>query len=127
MEKEVYYKFSKSGGKGGQHVNKTETKVFLYFDYENSDTLSENEKKKIKQLATAFFSSEGHLMFYADNSRSREKNRDEVNKKLSNTLRSIFKKKKKRIRTKPTKASKEKRLKEKKQKGDIKSKRKKIR
>ncbi|WP_421762614.1 alternative ribosome rescue aminoacyl-tRNA hydrolase ArfB [Ekhidna sp.] len=114
IRKEVVISTARSGGPGGQHVNKVETKVVLRFNVEKSNILSELEKSIIKTAHGSKMTKEGELIITADGKRSQLKNKEIAFKKLDRLLAKAFIKKKKRKPTQPTKAAKRKRFDEKK-------------
>ena len=111
---ELIYKASRSSGAGGQNVNKVSTKVELSFDVMNSFILSEEEKLLLKEKASSKINSEGILKLTSQTERTQLGNKEVVTDKFYKLLQKIFTKKKKRIPTKVSKATKEKRLEEKK-------------
>ena len=112
--RELSFKAVRSSGAGGQHVNKTSSKVELYFDLEASEGLLEEEKARlIKKLATRL-TKENLLILNIEESRSQHKNKELVIAKFFELLRENIKKPKPRKKTKPSKAAKLKRLKAKK-------------
>jgi len=124
--KEVRIKTSLSGGKGGQNVNKVNTKVELYWNPSQSEILDEEAKNKIALKLQSKLSKEGELRIVSEEARSQLKNKEKAISKFYSLLASCFKDKKKRKATKPTKASKEKRLEGKKKRKDTKAGRKKF-
>lgn len=123
-ERELQFDYIRASGPGGQNVNKVATAVQLRFNVNNS-SLSEDVKKRLIHLAGKRMTSEGVLLIEAKRFRTQEQNREDVLQRFVELVRKSFIKPKARRKTKPTKASKEARLKEKKRKGDIKSLRKK--
>jgi len=121
---ELDYKAVRSSGPGGQHANKTATKVELSFDIENSGALSEKEKNRILDKLPGRINKEGILKMNSENSRSQHTNKEIVTQNFLFEIKEALKKPKRRKKTKPTKASKIRRLKAKKKKSEIKANRK---
>ncbi len=110
FDREYTIHTSRSSGPGGQHVNKTETKVELRFDIDQSDCLNEEEKRVLKEKLKRRISSDGILFVYAQERRSQLMNKKLAEKRFMQYLTTALKKPKKRIPTKPTKKSVKKRL-----------------
>ena len=113
-EDEIEFQFSRSSGKGGQNVNKVETKVEIHWNINNSKAFSEEEKEKIKQSLAKRINQEGDLIIRSEEERSQLKNRRIALEKLNEMIKEALKPEEERISTKPSKAIKERRLKEKK-------------
>ena len=117
---EIDFRFARSGGKGGQNVNKVETKVELRFNIRGSRSFTDKDLEHLlKRLATKIDSS-GNLSVIAQRSRSQFDNREEAVTKFTELLRKALQPQKKRIATKVGKASKEKRIQSKKRRGETK-------
>jgi ribosome-associated protein len=120
---EVEVSTSRSSGPGGQNVNKVNTRVSLTFHIGNSAVLTEEQKQLIHLKWATKISNEGYLQVHAQEKRSQLANKELAIKKLLELLTKAFTKKKKRKSTAPTRASKEKRLKGKKVRGEVKQQR----
>lgn len=107
---ECDFKAVRSSGPGGQHVNKTSTKVMLHWDLDASVVFDEDQKERLKKRLSSKLTSENQLVLSYDQSRSQHKNKQEVFKNLVRLLEKALVKPKKRKKTKPTLASKRRRL-----------------
>jgi ribosome-associated protein len=110
FEKECTFRTARSGGKGGQHVNKVETKVMLAFSIAASALFDENEKATLYRKLAARLTQEGVLQVSSDKERSQLKNKTIAIARAIALLEKALKPVKPRKKTKPTKASVEKRL-----------------
>lgn len=111
---ELKFKAVRSSGAGGQHVNKTSSKVELHFLVEFSEALSEEEKTRILKKLANKITQAGELVLQSDSSRSQHKNKEDVILRFLNLIKDALKKRKPRKKTKPSRAAREKRLKKKK-------------
>ncbi|MGA0559547.1 alternative ribosome rescue aminoacyl-tRNA hydrolase ArfB [Larkinella sp. VNQ87] len=123
---ELQFQFARSGGKGGQNVNKVATKAELYFDIPNSAVLTADEKAVLLEKLANKVTSEGVLVLYHQTERTQLGNRDKVTEKFYQLIRKAFEKPKPRKATKPTKASREEKKQEKQRRGEVKAGRRKV-
>ncbi len=123
LQQEINFKAVKSSGPGGQHVNKTASKVVASFDIPNSRAINEEEKTLLLNKLSSRLSKEGVLNLESSSSRSQHKNKDVVIDRMMEVILGALKKSKPRKKTKPSKASKLKRLREKKMRSEKKDQR----
>jgi len=114
IHRELQFKAMRSSGAGGQHVNKVSSKVELTFNISTSQGLSDREKQRILLKLQSRLTQDSALILQCDEARSQHRNKDLVVKRFFDMLKNALIIPKKRKATKPTKTSKEKRLKSKK-------------
>lgn len=107
---EIKWQTTRSGGAGGQNVNKVETAVILYFDIAGSGAFTDAQKALIQQKLANRINSDGQLMVKAQTHRTQLENKKAAQQKLQALITLALQKKKARIATKPTKAAQAKRV-----------------
>lgn len=119
-ESEIGLQFIRASGPGGQNVNKVSTAVQLRFDVAHSPSLPDDVRVRLMRLAGNRLTREGELVIEAKRFRSQERNREDAIGRLVELIRRAAEKPRPRVATRPTLASKKRRLEGKKQRGEVK-------
>ena len=120
-EGEIEIRQVKASGPGGQHVNKTSSAIELRFDVDNSPSLTPDVKARLTKIAGSRMTLEGELLIFAQSHRSQEMNRQDAIGRLIALIQRAAEAPKPRKKTRPTKASKERRLASKSRRAEVKS------
>ena len=121
LQSEFSYRTSRSSGSGGQHVNKVESRVEVIFNIDETELLTLEQKKLIRARLKNRIDSNGNIAVSSSTSRQQKQNKKLATKRLFELLELALKKKKIRKKTGVPRAVKEKRLKKKKHRSEIKS------
>lgn len=117
---EIRFEFFRSSGPGGQNINKVSTAVRLRFDVRSSPSFAEDIKARLEKLAGSRVTADGILLLESRHFRTQERNRLEVLQQLAGLIEKASRRPKKRHPTRPTAASRARRLEVKKHRGVIK-------
>lgn len=119
-ESELVFEFVRASGPGGQNVNKVATAVQLRFDVHRSPSLPEAVRERLQTMYARRISREGILLISASRYRTQERNRRDAVERLVSIIRDAARPRKRRRPTRPTRASKEQRIREKRHRGRVK-------
>jgi ribosome-associated protein len=114
---EVSLSFARSGGPGGQHVNRTESKVLLRWNALGSSALSEDDRRWLAQRLASRLTADGDLLVVSEAERDQHRNVDDALHRFTDTVREALRRPKPRRKTKPSRGSRERRLESKRRRG----------
>jgi len=117
---ELTFRFSRSSGPGGQHVNRTASRVELLFDVANSPSLAEPDRQRVLRHLARHVDGSGVLHLVSASTPSQWRNRQEVLGRFQRLLLQALQPRKRRVATRPTRGSRERRLRSKHRRSDIK-------
>lgn len=119
-ERELQEEFIRSSGPGGQNVNKVSTAVQLRFDVAHSPALPEDVRERLIRLSGRRMTEDGVLVLSSRRFRTQERNRQDAQERLVALIRKAAVKPKPRRKTRPTQASRQRRIEDKKHRGEVK-------
>lgn len=117
---ELNFRFTPSGGPGGQHANKTSTRATLEWNVDSSGVLGPRQRARIRSALRHRIDSDGTLRISSDVHRSQTRNREEVSDRLARLVAEALRPKTARVPTAPSKAAREKRLEAKRRRAELK-------
>jgi ribosome-associated protein len=117
---ELSWQTSRSSGPGGQHVNTADTRVQVRWSVRDSAVLSEHQRTRLLAALAARLTGDGEIVLAADTHRSQRRNREEAAQRLAQLVREALVPPKPRRKTRPTAASRQRRLDEKKRRSQVK-------
>lgn len=117
---ELAFRFTPSGGPGGQHANRSATRAELVWNVEESSALGPRQKARVRRALGRRIDAEGNLRLVSDANRSQARNRKDVVERLALLVAGALEVPKRRVATKPSAAARERRIRAKRRRGDVK-------
>jgi len=117
---EIRFRFARSSGPGGQHVNRSATRVELLFDVAGSPSLTEAQRERALKALASYIDSDGVLHLISQTFRSQFRNREEAVERFQTLMRRAMRVPKRRLPTRPSRAARERRLARKRRRSEIK-------
>ena len=119
-ESELGFRFTPSGGPGGQHANRSATRAELVWNVEESSALGPRQKARVRRALGRRIDAEGNLRLVSDARRSQARNRKDVVERLAKMVAGALQVPKRRVATKPSAAARERRIRAKRRRGEVK-------
>ncbi len=123
---ELDFRFSRSSGPGGQHVQRSDTRVELLFDVANSPSLADEQRARILTRLAGYIDNDGMLHLFSSATRSQLENRADVVARLRRLLAAALRVQRRRVATRPSRAAKRARLEDKRARSGVKQTRRKV-
>lgn len=123
---ELDFRFSRSSGPGGQHVQRSDTRVELLFDVANSPSLTDDQRARIRARLAGYMDNDGVLHLFSSVTRSQLENRADVIARFRALLAAALRPRKRRVATKPSAAARERRMADKRSRGQVKQTRRRV-
>ncbi len=117
---ELRFTASRSGGPGGQHVNKTSSRVTLHWDLSNTDALNPQQRARVMRRLRKRLTRDGNVLVHVDDHRSQHRNKEIARQRLAEAVSKALEQKKKRIPTSVSRGAQKRRLETKKRRSSIK-------
>ena len=120
---ELRFEATTSSGPGGQHVNRSRTRITLLFDVEASTTLTADQKRRVRAKLATRIDREGRVRVRCGRHRSQAMNREETIRRFAELIRKALRRERRRVSTRPSAAERKRRLKDKRKRADTKRRR----
>lgn len=118
---ELYFTSTRSGGPGGQHANTSNTRVILHWPVAQTTALDEAQKRRVMARLSGYINEEGVMMMASSETRSQHRNKEDARKRMAERVHKALQRPKRRVRTRPSRAAKRRRVEEKRRRGEKKA------